>query len=132
MTIILDNGDKIPARDMSLSVWRRLMAELMTTNPNASSMWDLMGCVRGPDTPSENPSMSPDDFNKAYKERRKRKYQTVEVIRSVLFYGAVGEGARSHEDTKVIVRPAKQRDHYDVHVLRAARALGLSVEEEGK
>ena len=128
MHIILDNGKEIPVKDLSLDVWRRFMAEFMGQNPNSGLAWDIMGCIRGPDSPSERPDMSATDAKKAYSGRRERKYQTVEVLRQVMFFGVVGSAARSHKGTKVILPTHSQRDHFDRHVERAAQALDIPVE----
>jgi len=94
---------------------------------NGSALWDVLTAMRGPDFPSERPNMSPREASAAYRGRRERKYRTGEVLRAVALPGAC-IGARTHFDTKVVLPPTDQWDHYDKHVARAARALGLGVE----
>lgn len=120
------------AKSMTFDEWREFMAEFLRHNPNASKAWDLITCQRGPDSPSERPDMKPAESAKAYKGRRERKYNTVEVIRAASFGGVVGGAARSHKADKVIVPPSEQRDHFDRHVVRAAQVLGLKVEVADK
>lgn len=117
----------IPIQDLTLDEWRLFMAEFLSMNPNAASAWDIMGCVRGPDSPSEHKGMSSKEHSAAYKGRRARKYNTVEVIREEMFLGRCGGAARHHKDTKVKVNPPEKQDHFDGHVIKAARALGLKV-----
>ncbi len=95
---------------------------------HGSDLWDLMCALRGPDTPSERGDMTSDDHSRAYKARRARKYKTVEAIREVVFFGSSGGSCRHHPDTKVLLPPNKERDHFDHHVEKAARLLGLTVE----
>ena len=76
--------------------------------------------------------MAPDASRKAYQGRRRRKYDTVEIVRARAFYGACGESARSHADTAVTLPPQQEWDHFDQHVQRAARwlELGVTIKEE--
>ena len=113
---------------MTLEEWRVLMADVLANSPDAGRIWDVMTALRGPDAPSERTGMSSKDYNAAYSGRRDRKFKTVEVIRHAAFGGYVGGGARHHKDTKVIVR--RNQDHFDRHVIAAARALGLRMETE--
>jgi len=117
--------------NMSLNDWRRFMARFLCYNPNADRAWDILTCLRGPDYPSERPDMSPEESGRAYSERRKRKYDTVEVIRSAAFFGVVGGSARHHADDKVKLPPSSRWDHFDKHVARAANVLGLPVKTKG-
>lgn len=128
MKLLFDNGETLKIKNLTVTQWREFMAEFMGTNPNASSVWDIMGCVRGPDNPSENSGMSGKEHQLAYHGRRARKYDTVEVIREEMFFGRCGGAARHHKDTKVKVNPPGQQDHFDGHVVKAAHALGLTVE----
>ena len=132
MQIIKDDGQVVTVRDLSLDDWRRFMAEFMTKNSNSSSAWDLMGCIRGPDSPSENPSMTSKESSEAYAGRRKRKFQTIEIIRNHMFFGVVGGCARSHNDNKVTLPSPHRYDHFDRHVQKAARILGLRIQNEGE
>ena len=103
------------------------MAEFLSSNPNASAAWDIMGCVRGPDSPSERPDMDSAAASRSYTGRRKRKYETVEVIREAMFFGYMGGGARSHKGDHVLLPPSNKWDHFDRHVSRAAQAIGIPV-----
>ena len=127
MRVVLDDGRDIAIKSLSFTEWRRFMSEFMLKNPNAQSAWDVMGCVRGPDSPSERPDMSPTESNAAYSRRRKRKYDTVEIIREAMFFGSIGGCARYHRDTKITLPPKSQHDHFDRHAKTAAKALGLDV-----
>lgn len=89
------------------------------------NLWSVITCLRGPDFPSERPNMSEAEHKKAYKARRDRKFDTVEIIRAASV-GQVG-GARVHVDDHVTLPPKDQWDHFDKHVARAAAALGLKV-----
>lgn len=93
---------------------------------NGGALWEVLTAMRGPDFPSERPNMTGEESSRAYKGRRDRKYKTGEVLRAVALPGAT-PGARSHLDTKVILPPPSTWDHYDKHVERAAKALGLEV-----
>ena len=124
------NGTYIPVSELSFLQWRQFMAEFMSTNPNSHLAWDIMGCVRGPDSPSERPDMGSKERSKAYKGRRDRKFKTVEILREAMFFGAVGGAARYHKDNKVTIPPSSQRDHFDRHVERGANAIGIPVEVE--
>lgn len=117
------------AHEMTLKEWRLFMMELLRSNPNASAVWDIMTALRGPDSPSERPDMDPVEASSAYAGRRKRKYDTVEVVRAKAFYGVCGGQARSHADEAVTLPPSQQWDHFDKHVARAARWLKLGVKE---
>lgn len=132
MKVILNLGKETEVKDLSFDEWRLFMAEYLRYNPYASHAWDVMTGLRGPDSPSERPDMSPDEHSKSYKGRRTRKYNTVEVIREAAFFGSMGGGARHHKDNKVIVPSYEKRDHFDRHVVRAANALGLQVKVEEK
>ena len=123
---------KAVLKGMSLDELRETVGVIIKSNPNAGPFWDIITCQRGPDAPSERPDQSGPVASAAYAARRKRKFNTVEVIRSVSFGGFVGGAARSHEDDKVILPPQKQWDHFDKHVARAANVLGLKVEVEGE
>lgn len=96
---------------------------------NGGALWDVLTAMRGPDSPSERPNMPPDQAARAYKGRRDRKYKTGEILRAVALPGAT-PGARTHLDTKVTLPPQDTWDHYDKHVARAAKALGLGIEVE--
>lgn len=129
-----DGKVSVEVSKMSLDDWRHFMAEFMSSNPHASQAWDIMGCVRGPDAGlgvmSERPDMKSKDHEEAYAGRRSRKYDTVEIIRQAMFFGAMGGAARSHKGDTVTLPPSGSWDHFDKHVARAARALGLKVKEK--
>ncbi len=128
MQVILDSGKTVDVSKLTLEDWRRFMAAFMSQNRNSGIAWDIMGCVRGPDSPSERPDMDSDESARAYKGRRTRKYETVEVIREAMFFGVVGGAARSHKGKKVVLPAHSKRDHFDRHVERAANALEIPVE----
>src|SRR3990167_3662284 len=111
-----DSSAPMKIRDMSFEDWRKFMAEFMSKNPHSNQAWDVMGCVRGPDSPSERPDMSPSESGVAYRGRRDRKFKTVEVIRDAMFFGVCGGSARRHRDTKVILPSHYKYDHFDKHV----------------
>lgn len=115
---------------LSLDELRQLMGKIIRTNPNSGRFWDILTCLRGPDSPSERPDMAAGEASKAYQGRRDRKYKTVEIIRSAAFFGAIGGSARSHKGDAVTLPPHSQWDHFDKHVARAANALKLEVKEE--
>jgi hypothetical protein len=127
MTLILDDGTPVPVTQLTFSQWRHFMAAVLQHSPHAHTIWDVMACVRGPDTPSERPDMSPSEHNSAYGGRRHRKRQTVEVLRHVMFHGTCGGQARHREGTSVTLPPANERDHFDRHVALGASILGLTV-----
>lgn len=89
------------------------------------ALWDILTALRGPDSPSERPDMSPSEASNAYRARRLRKFKTGEVIRGVSGLHA-GE-ARYRVDTHVSLPPSDRWDHYDKHVWKAASALGLEI-----
>jgi hypothetical protein len=131
MKISTNFGDKkIAIEDLTLAQWRLLMAKFFKKNPNSSSAWDLLACVRGPDYPSERPDMNQSESASAYRSRRERKFRTVEIIRHKLFYGVIGGCARSHADTHVTLPKVSQWDHFDRHVQRAANILELPIKTE--
>ena len=117
---------------MSLDDWRRFMSAFLTCNPHSGEAWDILTCLRGPDAPSERPDMASKEAAEAYAGRRKRKYDTVEVIRHAAFFGASGGCARHHKGDVVKLPPRQQWDHFDKHVARAANALGLKVDAQDR
>ena len=129
MKVIME-GKEVSVKDLSLTQWRQFMAEFMQKNPNASAAWNIMGCIRGPDFPSERPDMNSREREKAYSGRRKRKYETVEVLREAMFFGVVGGCARHHKEDHVLVMQDSNADHFDRHVVLAARALGIEVKHK--
>ena len=135
MKVTLEEGKPaIDVAKMSLDDWRSFMAQFMTHNTNASAAWDIMGCVRGPDAGlgvlSERPNMESSEHSAVYTKRRERKYDTVEIIRKAMFFGAMGGAARSHKGDTVTLPPSGAWDHFDKNVARAARALGLKIKEK--
>jgi hypothetical protein len=111
-----------------LNEMRAVCQQFLKSSPQASQFWDLITCLRGPDSPSERPNMSPGESSAAYRGRRERKARTVEVIRHHAFNGTIGGAARSRGDrTWVELPPRDKWDHFDKHVERAARVLGLEV-----
>jgi hypothetical protein len=90
--------------------------------------WDLITALRGPDVPSETAGMTKEQNSIAYEARRKRKAQGVEVIRHFVFDGHIGGSARSRSDRfHIVVPPQIEQDHHDIHLMKAARVLGLVV-----
>lgn len=117
----------------SLKELREMMGEVIRNNPNSGKFWDLITCLRGPDSPSETPAMSPSESSSAYNQRRVRKAKTVEVIRAMAFFGAVGGAARYRTDREYVELPPRSTwDHFDKHVERAARAIGIEVRIKGE
>ena len=98
------------------------------SSPETSLYWDIITALRGPDSPSERHEMTMKQQGLAYTARRKRKAQGVEVIRHHAFHGAMSGSARSRTDRcYVVIPPLAEQDHHDVHLQKAARALGLVV-----
>ena len=128
MKIKLDNEGAVEVSSLSFDQLRKLMGEILSSNPNAGKFWDVITCQRGPDSPSERPNMTSKESSAAYAGRRERKHRTVEVIREVSFFGAVGGAARHHKAEAVQLPPSSEWDHFDKHVARAAKALGIKVE----
>lgn len=94
----------------------------------AQRLWDIITCQRGPDHPSEDGTMANNEASEAYQARRKRKRDTVEVIRAKSWGGVVGGCARYRTDIDyVTVEPPNEQDHFARHVVKAADALGLEV-----
>jgi hypothetical protein len=90
--------------------------------------WHLITALRGPDVPSETMGMTREQQGIAYAARRKRKAQGVEVIRFHAFGGVMGGSARYRTDrSHIVLPPHEEQDHHDVHLLKAARVLGLVV-----
>lgn len=105
-----------------------VIGDFLATSPESGKLWDLMTCLRGPDSPSEKPNMTSSESSAAYRGRRQRKANTVEVIRYHAFGGVVGGAARSRSDRDwVELPPRNEWDHFDRHVERAAGILGLEV-----
>src|SRR3990167_6500200 len=91
-----EDVDLSAVAQLSLDDWRRFMAAFLRYNPHAGEAWDVLTCLRGPDSPSERPDMTANESAVAYTGRRKRKYNTVEVIRAAAFFGTCGGCARYH------------------------------------
>lgn len=121
----------VGARYATCDDMRKLVGEfLRKASPGQTKkFWDLIVCLRGPDWPSERPNQEYDVAQKRYGQRLDRKYRTVEVIRSAAFGGVVGGAAKSHKADRVQLPPEQRWDHFDKHVWRAAKVLGLKVEE---
>src|SRR3990167_1611393 len=130
MKIILDSGKEVKISELSFTDWRRFMSEYLSTNSHSDKAWDILSCVRGPDSPSERPDMSSEENDTAYNGRRARKYKTVEIIRDAMFFGVVKGGARHHKGTKVILPPHSKPDRFDKHVEIAAGVLDLKIKYE--
>ena len=118
-------------KQANLDQLRAMIGCMLSKNLNSGRLWDIITAQRGPDTPSEtiNCPGAPGQ-PEIYKQRRDRKYLTTEVIRSASWFGVVGGAARSHSGTTVTVRPLKEQDHFDRHVIKAANALGLEVKTQ--
>lgn len=124
----------IDLKSFTFNDMRLLVSDWMKvgSSSHTRSWWDMITCLRGPDSPSERPDMSAQEASVAYSARRERKYKTVEVIRNKAFFGVIGGAARSHKGDSVTLPPRNQWDHFDKHVERAAKALGLKVIIEGE
>ena len=59
--------------ELSFNEWREFMALFIKTNGSSGAAWDLMTCLRGPDSPSERGDMSSEEAATAYAGRRARK-----------------------------------------------------------
>ena len=108
MKIILDSGKEVKISELSFTDWRRFMSEYLSTNPHSGKAWDILSCVRGPDSPSERPDMTSEENFVAYAGRRARKYN----------------------GNKVTLPSQSKHDHFDRHVEYAAAILGLKVKYE--
>lgn len=118
---------------LTLAEMQQFLGKFITQNPSGSKLWDIITCLRGPDSPSEKPSMTSEESSTAYAGRRKRKRQTVEVIRGKALLGAVGGSARFRTDINYVeLPPTSEWDHFDKHVQRAANALGIEVKIQGQ
>lgn len=109
---------------------RKLIGTFLSTAPHneRQRLWDIITCQRGPDSPSERGDMADSEASAAYRLRRERKRDTVEVIRAQSFGGVVGGAARYRTDINyVTLPPSSEWDHFDRHVSKAANALGLEV-----
>lgn len=122
--------DSTLIEDLTFDQIRGLVGDILARNPHSGRFWDVLTCMRGPDSPSERPDMSSKEAAKAYAGRRERKFRTVEVIRKKAWFGVCGGGARNHDGDKVTLPPSSTWDHFDKHVARAAHAIGLDVEIE--
>lgn len=114
---------------------RELIGNFLQTadSSEAQRLWDIITCQRGPDSPSERPDMTEAESATAYRLRRERKRATVEVIRKQAFGGVVGGAARWRDDIKYVTLPPQNEwDHFDRHVEKAARAMGLEVKIQEK
>lgn len=111
---------------------RKLIGEFLKEGgEEAHQFWDLITCLRGPDSPSERADMNSAESAAAYKGRRERKAKTVEVIRALAFYGASSGGARLRFDRNYVTLPPQSKwDHFDKHVARAAASLNIEVKYE--
>lgn len=107
-----------------------MLKRMVTHNSYGSDLWDVVTCLRGPDSPSEKDTMDKTDYQAAYKARRKRKHDTVEVIRG-MSVGQVG-AARTRAGSSITLPPSAEWDHYDKHCARAAKVLGLDVHIKGE
>jgi hypothetical protein len=115
---------------MTLVEMRELNRRFFQNAPEKEQQnyWHLVTALRGPDVPSESMNMTTEQRNIAYEARRKRKAQGVEVIRYHAFGGAMGGSARYRSDRSyIVVPPYEEQDHHDLHLVKAARVLGLAV-----
>jgi hypothetical protein len=101
---------------------------LSASSNEAKKLWDVITCLRGPDSPSERASQETDERESNYIARRRRKYNTVEIIRHCAFKNHVPGSARSHKGKEIILpKDTNKWDHFDGHCWKAAQALGLKV-----
>lgn len=129
MKIEVKTGELVPVSELTLDQMRQLTGEMITKNPYSGSYWDILTCLRGPDSPSESSNMTDGERSKAYSGRRARKFDGVEIIREAAFFGMSGGGARRHKGDTVTLHG--NGDHHDRHLSRAAEVLGLKVKKEG-
>lgn len=113
---------------MTLQAMLKEVQRMVTQEPQGKELWDILTCLRGPDSPSERGDGSGSANASAYKARRERKYKTGEVIRHMS--GLFGGAARHRASDYVTLPPREEWDHYDRHVEKAAKALGLRVQIE--
>lgn len=106
---------------------QRVAMGIFIKTDRGQHLWDLITGLRGPDSPSERPDRSSKENKEAYALRRKRKYNSTEIIRSHAFFGVVGGSARYHGGEEIILPPSSEWDHFDKHMARAAQAIGLRI-----
>lgn len=116
---------------MTFTEKRRQIGEWLREE-GGGQLWDLMCALRGPDSPSERVDMPPEEYRRMYAARRRRKHGTVEVIRQKAFFGVTGGCARHHDDDHIILPPVAEWDHFDHHMSRAARIVGVEVKTEDR
>lgn len=109
---------------------QRVVIGIFLREDRGQKLWDLMTGLRGPDAPSERPDLSSSENRVNYDLRRKRKFNSTEVIREHAFFGVVGGAARHHMSDEILLPPTNEYDHFLKHMERAARAIGLKVTNE--
>ena len=96
---------------------------LNSSHTETQKLWDVLTALRGPDAPSEGSGVVGD----TYDNRRKRKYETTEIIRERAFFGAMGGAARYHKGYSIVLHKATSGDHFSRHAAEAAIILGLKI-----
>lgn len=116
---------------MELSEMLAQIGTWIRTEPHGRALWDVITGLRGPDSGigqphSELPCQLGTEHDRLYTARVARKMVTVAILR----HRALGEvpGARTRVGDKVTIPSPREQDHFDKHVERAAKALGLGVE----
>lgn len=117
-------------KTLTFDEMRVAMGIFLRSYNGGQQLWDLITGLRGPDSPSETPSMGPEERDKAYKGRRDRKFKSTEIIRNAAFFGVVGGAARYHKGNSIKLPPSNKWDHFDKHMSRAASVIGLGVDIE--
>lgn len=112
-------------KDSKLAEKLRKLEELLH-GESGKQLWDIITCLRGPDSPSEKANDDRATRDAAYAKRRERKHETVEVIRGIVAPG-IGEARFRQDISYVMLPPSNEWDHFDTHVYKAARALGIEV-----
>lgn len=106
---------------------QRVAIGIFLKEDRGQKLWDLLTGLRGPDEPSERSDQDSTVNAANYAGRRKRKYNSTEVIREAAFFGVVGGSARYHQANEIILPPGNEWDHFDKHMARSAHAVGLKI-----
>ena len=107
------------------------LVDLLTDPEHGAMITDITVCLRGPDSgkgmPSEQRDQTGADADRFYRARVARKMITGAVIRGAVYNGRQVGGQRTRQASFVELPPEREWDHYDKHVARAARWLGLEI-----